>query len=261
MYSRFSYEWKVDFAVLVSLLAVSFTIIRWIIEKRGKIRREKIQAYEQVFEDANFILLYPFKKKRADSRSVEYQHPDPEFQNAVRLYLDSHWMNRMYGMNKYLPSTVKDRAEQYDYMAKVQAEATSFQDKIFALQSDFTMAQMSPVFHMENDELNSRFANVMDYVGKHLSLFSPRIQRLWEDANYHDPSEVKHKYEKCLAVCPKFFRHNVQDFDDPYLEILDRIRMEYRALKQERIKEMVIALKLRISSIRYKAQRFFRKRM
>jgi t-SNARE complex subunit (syntaxin) len=84
-------------------------------------------------------------------------------------------------------------------------------------------------------EIGQRLARVIGHVGRNLSQFSSKIQRSWERAKFENPEDIKHKYQQCLRVCPDFFEHNPRDFEDPFHDMLEAIRQEYRRLTRRKI--------------------------
>jgi hypothetical protein len=74
----------------------------------------------------------------------------------------------------------------------------------------------------------------MSYVGRHLSLYSYKARQAWEDAKFKDADEVRGEYEKALNACPNYFKHNPRDFPDPFYDLLECIRQEYRELTRTR---------------------------
>ena len=108
--SEISFQWKVDFALVLSLVALFITTIRWYFENRGKKKRMKIEAYEKVFDDAIFIILYPFKYKKEKAHQKEYFNDDPDFQKSVRYYLNSHYLSHSIGdIHKFVPSHINNQ--------------------------------------------------------------------------------------------------------------------------------------------------------
>ena len=125
-----TYDWKVDFAVIISLLAFLVTFVRWYLDSRQKRKKEKIQAYEEIFDDACYILEYPFRKRQTQAKQKQYINIDAELQSVVRKYLDSHWMGHIWGAKRFTPPRITDIEDQLQYLGKVQEEANAFRDSI-----------------------------------------------------------------------------------------------------------------------------------
>lgn len=85
-----TYEWKVDFAFIISVMAMIFSFAVWILDKRRTLKIERIRAYEEIYEDVCFILEFPSILRNRKIKQIHYINEDPELQKAVRMYVDSH---------------------------------------------------------------------------------------------------------------------------------------------------------------------------
>jgi len=230
-----TYQWKVDFALILSFFVLLFTLVRWFIEHKEKKKNKILEAYEKVFDDAIYILLHPLRYKKEITNKKEFTHDDPEFEKAVRNYLSSHFHNRSVGnIEKFIPNNIIDQIEQLKYLHKVAKAANEFKSEISNEQLSLDISSLSPVNYFDNDEINLRFQRIIDNIGKNLSLFSENAQIYWSDILTSDPIEVKNEYHKSLEVCPNYFRHNSRDFADPYLDLLQNIRDDYRKLTKKK---------------------------
>lgn len=249
-----SYEFKIDFALIMAVLSVIITISFWVLDKLSKNKKERIRAYEAVYDDACFVLEFPLHRRKKEAEKIEYIHSDPNIQLPVRKYLDSHWMDQTWGTRKFAPENLSTEGERRQFLKTIFDEAQKFQDQQFNYRLDLSVADRSPVFHFDSPELADRVGAIFKFVGKNLSLFSRPVQELWESAKFKDPQEVKREYERSLKVCPHFFQHNPRDFDDPFFDILVLIRQEYRKL----ISPPMIDFRWKISSKLWKLGRPFR---
>jgi len=239
-----SYEFKVDLAIIISLFSILLTVALSILQNRAKRRSERIRAYEAVYEDASFILEFPFHKRSSIAKAQLYYNDDPELQAAVRAFRDSHWMSQMWGRSEFIPSRIKGEHERFEFLKRVMEEATKFDQELFSFRISITLPDRSPVYHLNNPEVAERLTRVMRHVGRNLSLFSKHLRQYWEQAKFKDPQDVKDLYEQCLKVCSDFFQHNPREFDDPFYDLLEGIRREYRSLIGR--KSEAIRLKLRL---------------
>ena len=238
-----TYQWQVNFAVILSLFTLLIMLIRWFVEYYQKKKKERIQAYEEVYEDSCYILFYPYEKRRLKTKGIQYTNSNPKLQKAVRERIDSHWMKSMGGLSMFELHKIKDIDAHFAFMKLVEEEASKFQNTLQHRQYDIDLFEKSPVFHLNNPDIASRFNRVISYVGRHLSLFSEKIKRAWEDAKYQDYEETRKDYKKALGVCKNYFRHNPRDFPDPFYDLLDSIRQEYRELTQKRGSFIFIKIK------------------
>jgi hypothetical protein len=229
-----TYDWKVDFAVIISSVAFLFTFIRWYLDSRYKRKREKIQAYEEIFDDACYILEYPIRKRQTEAKQKQYVNSDSELQLAVRKYLDSYWIGHIWGATRFTPPRITDIEGQLQYIRKIQKEANAYRDSISKFKFDIDLPEMSPVFHLSEPDIKKRLLYIISYVGRHLSQFSDDIQRAWQDSRFDEPEDVHKKYDQALASCKNFFKYNNRDFTDPYYDLLNTIRRDYRELTSKR---------------------------
>lgn len=224
-----SYEWKVDFAILLAFATLVTTIVLYWLQGRAKTRESRLRAYEDVIEDVSWLLLYPHQCRKEEAERIQYDHPDPAFQAAVRGYLSAHWMEKMWGQRTIVPISVGEN-NRFEYFIKVMEAAREHSDRQFRHQASIDLPDQSPVYYTNNDEFANRLEGVMRRVGGRLSFFSTNVRRIWEKARFMDPAEVRASYEAALRVCPEFFQHNRRDFDDPYYDFLLALRQEYREI-------------------------------
>jgi hypothetical protein len=102
------------------------------------------------------------------------------------------------------------------------------------LDFDIRGPDLSPVYHLEDKEVATRLARIIKHVGGNLSSFSTEIRRSWESIKFMEPREVRDLYEQSLQFCPNYFKHNPRGFDDPFHDLPEAIRREYRALTLSR---------------------------
>lgn len=229
-----SYEWKVDFAIILSILSVITTIALWLFERKANRKNACVQAYEQVYDDACYILEFPLHKNDREAKNIQYANTDPELEQAVRAFLNSHWMDQYWGTKKFVPPSLTAEDKKREFMRKVSSEAYAFRAMLSSHTFNLTIREMSPVFHTHEEEISERLVHIMKYVGKNLSLFSPVVRQQWGNARFADPLEIRREYEKALEVCDHYFEHNTRDFDDPFYDLLTSIRKEYRQFTRDR---------------------------
>jgi len=234
---QIAYEWKVDFALVISVVTALITISLWLHERRSKNREKRIRAYEEIYEDVCFLLQFPYRQRKQETEAIQYTNADPTIQEAVRSYLDFHWMDRMWDVRKLVPTSLSDE-EAKQFLEIVQEEASEFEDARFRHRVALGIPDRSPVFYVDNPEVSERLSKLLRHVGQNLSLFDYDIRQCWERARFKDPAEVRSEYEKALRVCPHFFEHNPRDFDDPFVDIAERIREEYRNMTLSRSRQM-----------------------
>jgi hypothetical protein len=260
-----TYDWRIDLALLLGIANGAYAIL----ERRNRRRKERVAAYELVYDDACFVLEYPFRKKRQAAKRLQYRDDNQDFERAVRLYLDAHELNQMYGNRRYVPDYITDTMERHEYLMRVAAAAHAFREHVFREQRAISEPELSPVMYLDDDELATRINRIIANVGRHLSQFSNDTRRLWEDAKSTDPEDVKEEYARSLDVCQRFFEHNPRGFDDPFVDLPDRIRREYRELlmtPRERLRESFdrntrwMPFWLRYPKLSFQTRRRFRRR-
>jgi len=247
-----TYEWKINFAVIVSALSPLVTIILWKLNEHKKLKSDRKRVYEEIYEDVCFILCFPITCRDRKIKEITYSNEDPELERAVRMYIDSHWMDQYWGRAKFIPSHIKDEHQKLEFMRRVQDEANNFSDKLF--EKNFSFSKLSPVFYLDEPKIDKRLKRIIKYIGRSLSLFSEEISQLWESARISNPFDVQREYEKALQFCKNYFDHNPRDFDDPFYDLLKCIRQEYRVMtrtRKQKIGELIWEIKRLLWKIRH----------
>jgi hypothetical protein len=229
---------RIDLALLLGAINSLGVFMLAIAQGRAKRRTEKIRAYEAVYEDACFVLEHPFRRRDELAKARQYKNDDPALEAAVRSYLDAHWMERVWSGAGFIPANLKSDDERHAFGERVRQEAAAFERELFGIRIRIRLSipERSPVYHLDDNEVNVRLTRILRYVGSHLSLFSPAIRKHWETAKSRDALEVRQEYERGLRVCPDFFAHNPRGFDDPFFDLPQAIRQEYRRLVKPRRK-------------------------
>lgn len=244
------YNWKVDFALIMSILSFLFTLLKWYFESNTKKKKSVLDAYERVYTDAMFILLHPLNCRKEKSLNKEYSNFDPELEKSVRDYLNSHFLSRLFDtVHSNTPNNIKDETEKLKYFKKVYEEAEKFENEIMNEQLKLDIPSLSPVYYFDNDDIMLRFKNIIECIGKSLSLFSSNVQKFWSDTLTSNPDQVRKDYKLALEVCPNFFIHNSRDFSDPYYDLLVNIKKDYNKLTQKRFESFGWELKIYIKKI------------
>lgn len=250
------YEWKVDFAIIVALFSLCLTVGLSILQNRAKRRLERIRAYEAIYEDVSFVLEYPFRKRESIAKGQLYSSEDPGLQAAVRAFRNAHWMNQMWGTSRFIPEGIENEHEKYEFLERVTEESRKFDEELFSFRIGLNLAERSPVYHLDNLEVAERLGRVMKHVGHNLSLFSHNIRRAWESAKFKDPQDIKTLYEQCIDVCANFFEHNPRDFEDPFHDLLEAVRQEYRTLTRRKKEVFVWGLQRNWFKVRHPIMHF-----
>ena len=250
MITELIYQWKIDFALILSIVALLITSVRWFLEKRTKRHNQILEAYEKVFDDAIFILLFPLKFKKEIVNKKLFTDPDPEFEKSVRNYLNSHILKKTFGnIDKFVPVNEITQIDKLEYLQRVQEAAYNFEERISEEQFNLNLPDMSPVNYFDNEDISNKFQNIVHVVGKNLSLFSTVVQRHWGNTLNENPVNVRNEYKKCLEVCPDYFTHNPRDFEDPYYDLLQQIRDDYRKMTRNKMENISWKTKLLVKKI------------
>jgi len=246
-----TYQWKVDFAIVFSLIALIISFLRWYLDKRNKRKSKTLEVYEKVFDDAIYILLYPLKHKKELANDKEFTHSDPKFEKAVRNYLNSHVLAQLcFNHDEFYSEKIDSFIEKQKYLSKVAEAANKFRDEVSEIEFDLNIPNMSPIYYMDNEEIKKRIQSITFHVGKNLSIFSEEVQDHWSDTLTTNPKDVRDEYEKALEVCPNYFSHNPRDFNDPFFDLVSQIRDDYRKITRKKIESIS-------SFIRYYKYRIF----
>lgn len=230
-----TFKFTVNFAVILSFISMVVSFSLWIWERRNNRTRRKIDVYEEIFEDVCFILEVPLHKRRDLLKENEYINADNDIQEGVRKYINSHWMEQMWGAKKFIPSHLTTEKEKHAFIRKVIDEAHNYQDKISSYVLDISIPEQSPVYYIDESHIKRRFEKITNHVGHNLSYFSDNVKDSWERIRFYEASEIKNQYEKALKICSNFFEQNPRDFDDPFYDLLVDIRKEYRSLTRKKL--------------------------
>jgi hypothetical protein len=228
-----TYEWKVDIAILLALVNLAISAITYILKSRAKRKEVRIRVYEKVYEDASFLVEYPYHQKIKASKSLVYCNDNIDLQTAVRAYLDSELMGRSWALASSIPSNLIGD-ERLEFITLVQKESAKHRDEANYLSLDIRGPDLSPIYHLADKEVATRLARIIKHVGGNLSSFSNGIRRSWESIKFMNPSEVRVLYEESLRFGPNYFKHNPRGFDDPFHDLPEAIRREYRSLTLSR---------------------------
>jgi hypothetical protein len=233
-----TYEWKVDIAILLTLFNLAINAITYILRSRAKRKEARTRVYEKVYEDASFLVEYPYRQKLNAKKSRFYSNDNVELQTAVRIYLDAEIMGKSWALVNSTPSNLTGD-ERLEFISLVQKEAARYRNEADRVNLDIRGPDLSPAYHLEDKEVSVRLVRIIKHVGGNLSSFSKEIRRSWESIKFMNPSEVRGLYEQSLQFCPNYFKYNPRGFDDPFHDLPEAIRREYRALtltKTEKIK-------------------------
>jgi len=233
----FTYEWKVDIAILLTLVNFTISAGSSLLRSRAKRKADRIHVYEKIYEDACFLLEYPYHKRNNAAKARLYCNDDLQLQTAVRAYISSHALEKWWTTGNCIPPTMTGD-ERWKFVELVQREARKHQDEIFHYSVNLQVPELSPVYHLEDQEVERRLVRIIKHIGENLSSFSPEIRRSWETREFNDPMDVKDLYAQGLRACPHYFEHNLRGFDDPFYDLPEAIRREYRAPTKKRVEAL-----------------------
>jgi hypothetical protein len=188
-----TYEWKVDIALLLALFTLAINAIAYIFKSRSKRKKARIRVYEKVYEDASFLVEYPYRQKINASKSLSYCNDNGELQTAVRAYLDAEIMGKSWALASSIPSNLIGD-ERLEFISSVQKEAARYRNESDRLNLDIRGPDLSPAYHLEDKEVSVRLARIIKQVGGNLSSFSNEIRHSWESIKFMNPSEVRDLY-------------------------------------------------------------------
>ena len=227
-------EWKINFAVILASISLLITIISKVLDYYKNKKAKQIQAYEKLFGDVYYILMYPFKSRKAKARKIEYRNNDKKLEFAVRQYLNTHWVELAWGNPQLLLDTDMSDKEKREFLRLVSKEASRFERKKSKYSIELNELELSPVNYIDNEDIAKRFKEIIIKIGESYSLFSPKVQKLWSAVNLSDPHEVKKKYEQGYTVCKDYYIHNERDFEDPFNDLIVTLNSDYRKLNKPR---------------------------
>lgn len=163
-------------------------------------------------------------------------------------------MEQAWGKAKFIPSHVTDERQKLEFMRRVHDEVSKFSDKLYAEKFKLTFPELSPVYHLDEPEIDKRLKRIIEHIGRRFSLFSEDVRRLWGLARICEPFYIRQEYEKALQACKNYFDHNSRGFEDPFHDLVKRICQEYRLMtrtRKQKIEELVFELKRVLWRIRH----------
>jgi hypothetical protein len=170
------------------------------------------------------------------------------------MYVDSHWMEQAWGRATFIPSHITDERQKMEFMRRVHDEASKFSDRLYAEKFKLTLPELSPVFHLDEPEIDKRLKRIIEHIGRRFSLFSEDVGRLWGLARISEPFDIRGEYEKAIQACKNYFDHNPRGFEDPFHDLVKLICQEYRLMtptKKQKIEELIWELKRLLWRIRH----------
>lgn len=209
-------------SLAVSLLSLLFAIR----QSRFNNKSEKLKVLDKVYHDACDLLVFHYR----NTIEKPFESDDLEFQQAVREFSNSDWLERVYGASFVIPARITEENEKKDFCRKVREAYSSHektkQSRIF----DEHINYQSPVFHLKHVEYESKFNRILSHVTENISLVSPVIQKICQDMILMNPENVKRAYLTLKRINEDTCENIHEDIKDPYLELLLAIRYEHRRL-------------------------------
>lgn len=246
---------KSEAAILISFgsLVVSLCSLLFSIHNSRKARQsERARVYDKVYKDASDLLLYDYKRKLEEPFVSE----DKDLEKAVNEYENSHWLEQMYGFNLVYPNGIESDEDKLAYRKKVTDAYHKHQHEKHVASFGETMANRSPVFHLQDDEYSEIFSRITDHVNSNLSYFSPAVVECWEKMRLLNPEKVRNEYMSLRRVNESACEPIEEPIEDPYLGILLIIRHEYRELNKP-LKTKWAEFWFNVTSLRFRVKRFF----
>lgn len=249
---------KSEIAILISLgsLLVSLSGLLFSVHNSRKARKaERLRAYDKVYHDASDLLVYNYKKKLEES----YVSDDKALEKAVNEYANSHWLERIYGFNLEYPEGMESKEDKGAYRKKVADAYYKHQHEKHVESFGETMANRSPVFHLDDHEYSDRFNRLVDHVTNNLSYFSPPMVECWEKMRFLSPGKVRNEYVALRRVNESSCESIEEPIEDPYLGMLLLIRYEYRELNKP-LRTKWAEFWFNVGCVRYQVRRVFNKK-
>lgn len=221
-----SLDSKVNLAFFVSVVSICWNVILY---AKGR-KSEKIRIYDKVYGAGEWLLMYEYN----NLKNQEYMSDDIYLERAVREHAKSHDMAQFFGIGFTIPEHIKSQEEKSLFSKLVLEEFTKFDKLVSDAAWEIVMSHaQSPVFCLENDEFKTKFDFVFKFVGENLSYFSDQIKKSWHSAQNTTVGHVRQQYISLVALnensCEPFEDEQV---DDPYVEMLKQIRIEYRNMSR-----------------------------
>jgi hypothetical protein len=233
MLSKLSTEAVAFLALIISVVDIVATVLFWFFNRYSKQRIERIRAHEEVYPDTCFILSFPLRKREEEAKAKRYCSKNLQLQKAVRAYIEADPMERFWNPSRFIPPELTGETPKKRFLQVVAKEARRFEEKLWAHRINLAEPELSPVFYLDNPEIKKRMTQIMEHVGKNLSLFGTQVRSAWEASRYKDPKDVRQEHQKNLQMCSRYYEFHPHDFDDPYYDLIKGISHEYHWLRKE----------------------------
>jgi len=217
-------------------------------------KNERLRIYDKVYHEVCDLLLHDYKKKQSEP----YVSDDKALENAVNSFEYLHWLEQLYGPDKYEGIDFTTPEAKAEFSRKVSDEYNKYMRK-----KNFTPIKQSPVFYLEESEFRERFLRVMDHVKENLSYFSPMIRHEWEETTLITPEKVKNDYISLNRVYENSCEILDETVEDPFIKILFLIRAEHRELNKtstDKISDNLFNLKLFFRKQFIKIKKIFKRK-
>lgn len=222
---KLDYEWKITFPLLLTIIGmIGSYVYAFYLNHRNR-RREKIQALENIYSEARYLIDYPVRKNNSDE---SYHNENEYIEKAVRRKIndfrhevDNYWS--YYNQTFYPDLEELPDSEKQKLIPIIEKEIEEYMNSSM-VPDPFVL---SPVYYIDDRKVKDSINHICNYTNKHRSSFDKKIQELAEQCLDHPVDEVKKKYAYQLEYDKDYFKYNEPLFLDPYRKLIITIRNTY----------------------------------
>jgi hypothetical protein len=234
-----TYEWKIDFPLLLTILGVVSSFIYTNISNRKNKHINEWQLLAEIYDDIIFLLGFPLKDKE---HKAKYQNENKIIEDIVRrkisdfeLQVDQYWS---YWHKDYPELAGMDKESKEKIKIIIDEE---YENAMTDRQSILNMI-ISPAYYSDNENVYTKLINTQKHILRNSKFFPKRIMDLVHETINNDPIDVMMKYKAQLKYDETYFMHNEPTFADPYRMFLITLRRRHDWLilnNFEKIKELI----------------------
>lgn len=222
-------------ALVIACLDIFATFVMWLVNNSHRKIEARIKVYEEIYPEIINILTYPALKMKSDLNTKQYggskyKNSSPDFQKAVRDYLDADFFDRFWNTEQFIPEGMTNKTSIKRFLQVVGNEAQRFEAKKLAHISDQFQAKFSPVYYFEDPKIEKQITKILKHIGKNLTSFGAQVRADWLSCRYKSPHEVLLAHQENLSHSPRFYELHPGELNDPYFSLITNLNDEYNSL-------------------------------
>jgi len=238
-----TYEWKIDFPLVLTIIGVIFSYIYTNISNKKNRQLNEWQILAEIYDDVLFLLSYPLKYKKDE---YEYTNSNKTIEAIVNrkikdydLEIDQYWS---YYLTEFPELKGMDKNEKERLGKVIKREY----DNAMECRQSLSFLILSPAYYSDNEDVYSKLIHVQKHVTKNAKHLPKQITDLALETIQHDSKIIMMKYKAQLEYDDRYFMNNKPLFTDPYRLFILSLRRRHDWLilnRYEKAKEIARQLR------------------